>query len=94
VHPRCSNSDSFLGVKRKCLGPCQGSRGAPAAQVVRACPGPGNPSAGLNWEALITIVSAGMQRYANFACGDARHVKHCLWRLVTRLLGLGVLASL
>ena len=29
---------------------------------------------GLKWEALVTIVSADMQRYASFACGDTRHV--------------------
>jgi hypothetical protein len=30
---------------------------------------------GLKWEALVTIVSADMQRYASFACGDPRHVR-------------------
>jgi hypothetical protein len=30
--------------------------------------------AGLKREALVTIISADMQRYANFACDDARHV--------------------
>jgi hypothetical protein len=29
---------------------------------------------GLKREALVTIISADMQRYANFACGDARLV--------------------
>jgi hypothetical protein len=29
---------------------------------------------GLKREALVTIISADMQRYANFACGDAWHV--------------------
>ena len=29
---------------------------------------------GLKWEALVTIIRADMQRYASFACGDARHV--------------------
>jgi hypothetical protein len=29
---------------------------------------------GLKWEALVTIISADMQRYANFASGDARHL--------------------
>ena len=29
---------------------------------------------GLKWEALVTIISADMQRYASFASGDARHV--------------------
>jgi hypothetical protein len=29
---------------------------------------------GLKREALVTIISADMQLYANFACGDARHV--------------------
>jgi hypothetical protein len=29
---------------------------------------------GLKREALVTIISANMQRYANFACDDARHV--------------------
>ena len=30
---------------------------------------------GLKWEALVTIVSADMQRYASFACADPRHVR-------------------
>jgi hypothetical protein len=30
---------------------------------------------GLKWEALVTIISADMQRYARFACGDARHFR-------------------
>jgi hypothetical protein len=30
---------------------------------------------GLKREALVTIISADMQRYANFACGDPRHVR-------------------
>jgi hypothetical protein len=33
-----------------------------------------NRRAGLKREALVTIISADMQRYANFACDDARHV--------------------
>jgi hypothetical protein len=38
-----------------------------SAQIARFFPG-------LKREALVTIISADMQRYANFACGDARHV--------------------
>jgi len=30
---------------------------------------------GLKWEALVTIISADMQRYARFACGDVRHIR-------------------
>ena len=33
---------------------------------------------GLKWEALVTIISADLQRYASFACGDARHVRSTL----------------